>query len=279
MKKNKNNESIKKEESIWKYIKTNEVKITHNENLEEFICDYKPNSNKLISIKELKKEYKQKNNNKLIFDHVNFDIYENDVIALMGSNGAGKTTIVEIIGDIMQPTSGEVVFHYEPEIGYEKIGIQFQDNKFPNSLTVKNILNFVISMSTNNVDVNTLNEMLTVFKLKEFLNFKINKMSGGQQQRLNVIIALISRPKVLFLDEFTTGLDIAIKNQIKNYILKFAKQNKITIVLISHDTTIVNEMANRFIIIAKKTKILDATKEEIINKFGSVETMIEKYII
>ncbi|MDE5599360.1 MAG: ATP-binding cassette domain-containing protein, partial [Ureaplasma sp.] len=133
--------------------------------------------------------------------------------------------------------------------------------------------------STNNVDVNTLNEMLTVFKLKEFLNFKINKMSGGQQQRLNVIIALISRPKVLFLDEFTTGLDIAIKNQIKNYILKFAKQNKITIVLISHDTTIVNEMANRFIIIAKKTKILDATKEEIINKFGSVETMIEKYII
>lgn len=270
---------FEKQDTIWDFIKTNSVNLKHKDKIEEFICDYKPNAKKLITVKELKKEYRYKKTNKLIFDHVNFEIYEGDIIALMGSNGAGKTTIVEIIGDIMKQTSGEIIFHYEPEDGYEKIGIQFQDNKFPNALTVRNILDFVISMSDNNIDWNTLNEMLTVFKLKELLDLKINKMSGGQQQRLNVIIALISKPKVLFLDEFTTGLDIAIKNQIKNYILKFTKENKITIVLISHDTTIVNEMSNRFIIIAKQTKILDATREQVVEKFGSVEAMIEQYII
>ncbi|MDE6473455.1 MAG: ABC transporter ATP-binding protein [Ureaplasma sp.] len=270
---------FEKQDTIWDFIKTNSVNLKHEDKIEEFICDYKPNAKKLITVKELKKEYKYKKTNKLIFDHINFEIYEGDIIALMGSNGAGKTTIVEIIGDIMKQTSGEIIFHYEPEDGYEKIGIQFQDNKFPNALTVRNILDFVISMSDNNIDWNTLNEMLTVFKLKELLDLKINKMSGGQQQRLNVIIALISKPKVLFLDEFTTGLDIAIKNQIKNYILKFTKENKITIVLISHDTTIVNEMSNRFIIIAKQTKILDATREQVVEKFGSVEAMIEQYII
>ena len=111
------------------------------------------------------------------------------------------------------------------------------------------------------------------------MNTKISKLSGGQQQRINVFISMIGSPKILFLDEFTTGLDIAIKNKLQNYILNFCEKNKITLVIISHDIDCIEDMVDRIIILANKEIIMDAKVTDIIKEFGSVKNMLKKYII
>lgn len=264
--------------NIWKDINKN----NSNENVKkEFlkIISYKSNKKVLIEIKNLKKSYKKfgKPEN-LIFDNVSFNIYEDEVLALLGSNGSGKTTIVEIISKIKKPTSGEVILNIDKEYK-EPIGVQFQDITFPKSLTVKDLISFQIRMMESQVNQDLLDEMLNAFKLKDLLNFKISKLSGGQQQRLNVLIATLSKPKVLFLDEFTTGLDIAIKNEITNFIINYAKQNKITIVLISHDIDTISSVATRFVLLADKQLVIDADKSTILKKFKSVANFLYEYIV
>ncbi|MGL5592150.1 MAG: ATP-binding cassette domain-containing protein, partial [Metamycoplasmataceae bacterium] len=104
------------------------------------------------------------------------------------------------------------------------------------------------------------------------------KLSGGQKQRLNVFISLINNPKVLFLDEFTTGLDIAIKTNIQNFIIQYCNQNNTSLVLISHDIDAITEMVERIIVLAEHELKIDLTAEEVVNEFGSVSKMLKKYI-
>ena len=229
---------------FWKKI--NLEKQQKNVELESII-NYESKNNILIEVKDLSKVYKQgKRKVKKVFENINLNIYENEIIALIGPNGAGKTTL--------------------------------QDLAFPRGLTVKDFIDFQIMLSKNNISAEFLNEMLATFQLAEFLNYKVSKLSGGQQQRLNVLIAMMNKPKVLFLDEFTTGLDIAIKNEIKNFILKYAKDNNITIVLISHDIDIIDQMAQRFVLITNNKIVVDTDKENIEKRFKSVSNFLFNYI-
>ena len=262
---------------FWKKI--NLEKQQKNVQELESIINYESKNNILIEVKDLSKVYKQgKRKVKKVFENINLNIYENEIIALIGPNGAGKTTLVEIISQIKKQTSGTIKFHYQSDDEKENIGVQFQDLAFPRGLTVKDFIDFQIMLSKNNISSEFLNEMLATFQLAEFLNYKVSKLSGGQQQRLNVLIAMMNKPKVLFLDEFTTGLDIAIKNEIKNFILKYAKDNNITIVLISHDIDIIDQMAQRFVLITNNKIVVDTDKENIEKKFKSVSNFLFNYI-
>lgn len=262
---------------FWKKINLDK-QIKDKKELESII-NYQSNNNILIEIKDLSKVYKQgKKKIKKVFENINLKIYENEIIALIGPNGAGKTTLVEIISQIKKQTSGTIKYHYKSDNGKENIGVKFQDLAFPRGLTVKDFIDFQIMLSKNNISSEFLNEMLNTFQLSEFLNYKVSKLSGGQQQRLNVLITMMNKPKVLFLDEFTTGLDIAIKNEIKNFILKYAKENNITIVLISHDIDIIDQMAQRFVLITNNKIVVDTDKKTIEEKFKTVSNFLFNYI-
>lgn len=265
--------------NFWKEINLKDTS-EKNKNLNfEKIITYKNNSKPLIEIKNLGITYKSKSKNKIkVFENVNFNIYENEIIALIGPNGAGKTTLVEIISNIKKQTTGEVIFNYKTSEFQDRIGVQFQDLSFPKGLTVKDFIDFQIMLCKNNINKEFLSKMLEVFQLSKLLKYKVSKLSGGQQQRLNVLIAMMSKPKVLFLDEFTTGLDIAIKNEIKNFILDYAKENSITIILISHDIDIIDQMANRFILINNHQILVDASKKDILTKYKSVSDFLFHYI-
>ncbi|MGL4948598.1 MAG: ATP-binding cassette domain-containing protein [Mycoplasma sp.] len=247
----------------------------------EIIRSYKTEKQPLIEVENLKQSFKSLKKEKLIYENLSFNIHNNERVAFLGGNGAGKTITVETICGYRKPASGNIKYNYEYEGSpYEKLSVQFQDLKFPSSLTVKDLIQLVAKITNIKIDeIEEFEKSLEVFELKQNLDVRVNKLSGGQQQRLNVFLSLLNKPKILFLDEFTTGLDIAIKNAIKNFILDYCKKHQITIVLISHDNNIISMMCERIIILANKEIMIDMSKEDVISKFGSVDALLNKYII
>lgn len=271
-------QSNKEIRAFWKELeKSSGVVNLGNEKFPEII-GYQPNKAPLIEVKNLGMSYKNMFTKKIkeIFHDVSFNIYPNEITAIIGSNGAGKTTIVDIVSGIKKPIIGDIVFNYEHHLT-DKLGVQFQDLSFPKGLTVKDMLEFELSLNEK-IDAHELNEMLETFRLKQLLKTNISKLSGGQQQRLNVIISLMNKPRVVFLDEFTTGLDIAIKNQIKDFIILFAKRHEISIVLISHDIDVIEELVDHFIVLADKHIVVDCSRDMIIQSFGTVSNFLRCYI-
>ncbi|MGL5591510.1 MAG: ATP-binding cassette domain-containing protein [Mycoplasmoidaceae bacterium] len=262
---------------FWKKIKL--LKINKPvDNLEKFIVD-KNRGNKLVEIKKISQVYKSFKSEKVIFENLSFDIYEGDRLALIGANGCGKTTIVELICGFKNATAGEIEYNFGAGVNpYKSIGVQFQDLSFPRNLTVKSVIDFVVKLDGTSIDEIELEKMLIIFSLNSLLDTKAHKLSGGQQQRLNVILSLLSKPKLLFLDEFTTGLDIAVKKNIKDFIISFCEKYKITYVMISHDIETMKQMVNRTIVIHDKEIYVDASIEDVNKKFGSIFKMVDQYI-
>lgn len=268
--------------SLWKKI-FNLKKVSESINPYdslETVKEYKSDNKKIIEIENVTQIYKSFKKENVIYRDLNLDFYEGESVALLGPNGAGKTTLVETICGTKKPTSGNIKYNYEfGNNPYENIGMQFQDLKFPSSLSVKDIIEFILDLSSlREIDPNELNELLVIFHLKDILNIRASKLSGGQQQRLNVFLSLIHKPKILLLDEFTTGLDIAIKNSIQFFIKKYAKENKITLILISHDIDAIANLSERIVVLASGQIKIDLSREQIDKKFGSLPNLLYKYI-
>ena len=155
-------------------------------------------------------------------NNISFNINYLENLAFIGANGAGKTTTVEIIAGINKPTSGTIDYNYQYKKSFqEQIGIQFQDSFYPKGVTVKNVIDFLkeaYSLNKNKDNDLEFDHLLDIFRIKEFYHTDAAKLSGGQQQRLNVLLSLMHKPKVLFLDELVTGLDIQIRNELENFI-------------------------------------------------------------
>ena len=272
-----------KKMTIWEEVYNIESRITSNpyDDLETFCNDQKNERQIIIEVKNLTCKVKTLKGDKIIFENVSFNLYEGESLGFLGPNGAGKTLMVEILSGTRKASGGEIIYHFKHKKNnpYEYLGVQFQDFEFPSGLTVKDMIDFIIKLNNiSDIDIKEFNYILETFQLKNILKSKVSKLSGGQKQRLNVTIALLNKPKVLFLDEFTTGLDIAIKNNIQKFIIEYCNKNNTSLFLISHDVDSINQMTDRMIILAEKEIKIDLRKDEIINKFGSVSKLLKKYI-
>lgn len=234
------------------------------------------NENPLVIVNNIKHQFK----NNLIYENISFEIFENEKVAFLGPNGSGKTLTISTLCGFIKPKNGEIEykFEYKKNPG-EKLSIQFQDLKFPVSLTPKDLIEFIIKLTNSEHLEKEILEGIYAFEIDKIMNRQMSKLSGGQQQRVNVFLSMIGRPRILFLDEFTTGLDINIKNKLQNYIMDFCKKNKITLVLISHDIDSIEEMVDRIIILANKQIMVDAYTKDINKEFGSIKNMLKKYIV
>ncbi|MDR0856965.1 MAG: ABC transporter ATP-binding protein [Mycoplasmataceae bacterium] len=218
-------------------------------------------SKTLISLKNIRKEYGKNETKVMAVDGVSFNINEGENLALIGANGAGKTTTVEMILGINKPTSGTISYLFsksgKAEDVKKELGIQFQDSTYPQYISVKKLITFIINAYNIRISTQELNSLIKTFKIKSFYNNPAASLSGGQTQRLNIFLSLIHKPKVVFLDELSTGLDITTRNDFKDFIKQYAIDNKMTIVLISHDVTEILALTDRMILLKKGKVVRD----------------------
>ena len=215
----------------------------------------------IITIDNVCKNYKSKK----ALDNVSLSIKQGELFGLLGVNGAGKTTLIKILCGLTRKTSGTITinnFNLDKEIDKIKeiIDISPQETSVANNLTVKENLEFFANIYNNN-DGNTINEIVDIFNLNEVLNQRAKTLSGGYKRRLSIAIALISKPKILFLDEPTLGLDVFARRELWNIIKKL--QKNITIILTSHYLEEIENLCDRVAILSNGKLLKTGTIEEI----------------
>lgn len=221
----------------------------------------------IISLKNIVKNYKDKQ----VLNNISFDIYEGDRIALLGSNGSGKSTLSEIIAKVKEPSSGSI--EYDKSV---KLGIQFQESNYPFGITPEILVNFYMDrFGMKNFDSTKLNQMIDTFHLRGLMKKSISTMSGGQKQRLNIMLSIIHEPNFLILDELSTGLDIRIRHQMRHYVNEFLKSNPdCALLIVTHNTVEAETMCNRIIVLNQGKIWQDLPKDTIIEKYGSIDRYI-----
>ena len=235
------------------------------------------NKKKIIEVKNLNKSFNHQKNH--VLKNLSIDFYEGENVAILGGNGAGKTTFVEILAGINKPDSGDLKYNFKFKNTFqEKIGIQFQDSNYPKGISVKSVINFILEIFKSELSQDEINGLINIFGIDEFYYKKAASLSGGQSQRLNCLLSIIHKPNFLILDELSTGLDVTIKSKIKNFIKSFCKQNNITILLVSHDMEEIQYLVDRIIILKNGEIFVDSKLEKIIQKFGSLSKCMDLYI-
>jgi len=195
-------------------------------------------------------------------------IEEGEIFGLLGPNGAGKTTIIKMLATLLEPTSGTATVNgfdikKEPARVRESIGILFQEPSSDELLTgYENIRLYAMMYGLSKDQIQTrATEALKLVELTDRKDDLVKHYSGGMRRRLEIARSLIHRPRVLFLDEPTLGLDPRGRENMWNYILKLVKELKMTVFLTTHYMEEADTLANRIGIIDRgKIAILDSPK-------------------
>ena len=190
-----------------------------------------------ISVRDLKKSYKEHEAVK----GISFDVNEGEFFAFLGENGAGKSTTINMLCTILSKTSGDVRI-FDHELGREDdsirklIGIVFQNSVLDNKLTVKeNLLTRGAYYGLNKKQVlERMEPFMESFELNEIWNRRYERLSGGQRRRVDIMRALIHDPRILFLDEPTTGLDPKSRMLVWELIRRLKNEKNLTIFLTTH---------------------------------------------
>lgn len=186
-------------------------------------------------------------------DNLNLSINEGELFALLGINGAGKSTTIKMLSTLVRPTGGNAFIcgldiSKDEEKIKEIIGVSFQETAIANNLTVKENLKLICEIYgfDKQKSIDKIQEICKQFDLEEVINKKASKLSGGYKRRLSIAMSLISDPKVLFLDEPTLGLDVIARSKLWE-IIKSLK-SKITLILTTHYMEEAEELADRIAI-------------------------------
>lgn len=232
----------------------------------------------LIQLQNITKIYRQKGDqDNVVLKDVNFNIRDKEVIGILGPNGTGKTTLVEMICQTKSPTSGKIYYNFAKGGLKDNIGVQFQEGAWPPGLTARDIIEFYLGIYTK-VTVERIRELIEVFEIEDFYsNRPLSRLSGGQKQRFNALLAVLHNPKLIVFDEITTGLDIELQYKILSYVRKIARENEHTILIVSHGPEEIESLADRIIIIAEGGIYVDYSLKELLAKYKTVRNMLDLF--
>ena len=217
----------------------------------------------IIKINNITKNYK----NIKALNNISLSINEGELYGLLGVNGAGKTTLLKILSGLTNQTSGDFIVDGFTNKNMDEIkkiiDISPQESAVAKNLTVIENLKFFQDLY-NQRDNDYLNEIIDDLGLSEVVNQRAKTLSGGYQRRLSIALGLISKPKILLLDEPTLGLDVIARRELWKIVNKF--KGKITIILTSHYLEEIEALCDRVAILSKGNLLIEGTINEIKEK-------------
>ena len=222
-----------------------------------------------------------------VLKDISFNVFEGDMIALMGKNASGKTTLVKLMNGLIKPRKGKILLFgkkisdYSLEELIQKVGIVFQDpNLHLFNDTVQKEVEFVLR--NLKVDENLIKkkteEILKYFKIYQYKDSYPHDLSGGERQRVALASVLVSDPEILILDEPTRGMDYYLKRELISYLREKAK----TAIMITHDIETAAEFSDRVILLSEGNIISDGNKRDVLSKAllfsPQINRLIQPYV-
>ena len=206
---------------------------------------------------------------------IDLRIYPGQFIALLGPNGAGKTTLVEMIEGIQKPDRGDILIFGKRWKGNEDelrkvIGLSLQETRFIDKLTVRETVTLFASFF--DLDNSRSEEIIHLVGLEEKKKSYIVNLSGGQRQRLALGIALLNDPKILLLDEPTTGLDPNARREIWSILQKLKVRSQTSMILTTHYMEEAEKLCERIVIIDQGRILKEGTLEELVGDENQDQT-------
>ena len=233
-------------------------------------------NNKIIEVRQLQKSYKDVK----AVNGIDFYVEKGELFAFLGLNGAGKSTTIDMLCTFLKLDRGSIkINNYEVGKDDEKIkslvGVVFQESVLDELLTVKENLitrSKLYNMSKDEFNKN-LEEIADITGIREIINRQYRKLSGGQRRRVDIARALINKPKILFLDEPTTGLDTKTRKNVWEMIRTLQKDNNMTVFLTTHYMEEASK-ADYIVVMDKGVIAAKGTTDELKEKYAKDKMII-----
>ena len=218
-----------------------------------------------VSVRNLTKSF----SGRRVVDDLSFDVQKGEVFALLGHNGAGKSTTIDLILGLKAPERGSAKIlgmdaAKNRKQVFERVGVQLQNIRYQPNITVEEAC---IEYASLYADPANYPKLLERFGLGTLRKSFVSKLSGGERQKLSVVLALIGSPEIVFLDELTTGLDVAARREVWRT-LKQLKDQGLTIFLTTHYMEEAEALCDRVCIIKSGRKAAEGTIDEVITASG-----------
>lgn len=232
--------------------------------------------NSILSLKNVNKKYEKSN---FAIKDISFSVPEGSIVGFIGENGAGKSTTMNCILNVIRRDSGNIeIFGREmtdDDIDIrEDMGVVYDSNNFPEYLTAKQLADILCRIYSK-WDNSCFEQYLKRFGLAE--SQKIKTYSRGMSMKLAIAVALSHDSKLLILDEATSGLDPIMRDEILDVLLEFVKEENHSILLSSHITSDLEKIADYIVFIHNGEIILNKTKDELIYEYGVIRCSESDY--
>ena len=209
-----------------------------------------------VSVRNLTKSF----SGRRVVDDLSFDVQKGEVFALLGHNGAGKSTTIDLILGLKTPDGGSAKIlgmdaAKNRKQVFERVGVQLQHTQYQTNITVEEACIEYASLYADPADYPKLLEQFGLGTLRK--NF-VSKLSGGERQKLSVVLALIGKPEIVFLDELTTGLDVVARREVWRTLKQLESQG-LTIFLTTHYMEEAEALCDRVCIIKSGKKVAEGT--------------------
>ena len=204
-----------------------------------------------------------------VVDGLSFDVEKGQVFALLGHNGAGKSTTIDLILGLKTPESGTAKIlgmdaaRNRKQV-FERVGVQLQHTQYQSAITVEEACIEYASLYAAPADFR---QLLESFGLNELRKSFVSRLSGGERQKLSVVLALIGNPELVFLDELITGLDVVARREVWRT-LKHLKEQGLTIFLTTHYMEEAEALCDRVCIIKSGKKVAEGSIDEVVAAAG-----------
>lgn len=227
-----------------------------------------------VSVRRLTKSF----SGRRVVDDLSFDVQRGEVFALLGHNGAGKSTTIDLILGLKAPDGGSARIlgmdaAQNRKRVFERVGVQLQNTQYQPSITVEEACIEYASLYASPADYPRL---LKQFGLDALRKSFVSRLSGGERQKLSVVLALIGDPEIVFLDELTTGLDVVARREVWRT-LKQLKEQGLTIFLTTHYMEEAEALCDRVCIIKSGKKVMEGTIDEVVRASGQ-KNLEEAYL-